>query len=223
MSPLWRSLTKSLTVAVALAAGIFGTAAQADAASFSFTATDTPIGIPDLATINSNITVTTASFPVGSRVQDMNVTVTITHTFDQDLIISLRHVDTGTTVSLFNRRGGSGDNLTNVTFNDAAAVSISTFIAPGTNTSYRPESVLSAFNGESLLGTWRLIVQDAAAADVGTLSSFNINGIATPEPGTWALFGVGGLALLVVVRRRRRAYRALSASASRGDGGCAAT
>jgi serine protease len=74
---------------------------------------------------------------------------------------------------LFNRHGGSGDNLTNTVFDDGAAVSIGAGAAPFTG-SFRPFEPLSAFNGQQIQGTWKLRVVDNAAEDVGTLNSWSL-------------------------------------------------
>jgi hypothetical protein len=76
-------------------------------------------------------------------------------------------------VTLFNRRGGSGDNLTNTTFSDESLVAISAGVAPFSAT-YRPETLLSAFDGKSANGTWRLEIRDAATQDTGVLLGFSL-------------------------------------------------
>ncbi len=48
----------------------------------------------------------------------------------------------------------------------------------------------------------------------GVGTSFGINAVANPEPGTLALFGVGALGLVGLVRRRRRAAAAKAQSPS---------
>ena len=79
----------------------------------------------------------------------------------------------GTTVRLSNRRGGSGDNFTNTVFDDEAATAIGSGAAPFTG-SFRPVEPLSAFDGKSVNGTWRLHIVDAAPADVGTVSDWGM-------------------------------------------------
>ena len=84
----------------------------------------------------------------------------------------------GTTVVLSNSRGGSGDNFTNTVFDDEAATAIGSGAAPFTG-SFRPDQPLSAFDGKSVNGTWRLHVVDAAGADVGTLSDWGMTSRST--------------------------------------------
>lgn len=116
----------------------------------------------------------------GIVLTDLDVVVEIPHTWVGDLVVSLEHVNTGTTVTMIDRIntppgtfGCSGNDL-DVRMDDEAGVLIETascgvFFAPG---DYIPNSLLSAFDGESLDGTWRLSVTDLAAGDLGTLASW---------------------------------------------------
>ncbi|MFM7161956.1 MAG: beta strand repeat-containing protein, partial [Planctomycetaceae bacterium] len=123
------------------------------------------LAIPDnnLTGVNSTLSVAGVSGPL----TDLDVTMTLSHLNVGDLIITLTS-PTGTTLTLFNRRGSTGDNLTNTTFDDSAIVAISGGLAPFTGR-YRPESPLSGFNGGSPNGTWTLNVSDRATGTSGTL------------------------------------------------------
>jgi subtilisin-like proprotein convertase family protein len=106
-------------------------------------------------------------------VADMQVTIgSITHAYISDLTIDLTSPD-GTTVRLFDRRGGSGDDMTDTVFSDAAATPISAGTAPFTGT-FQPEQPLSAFKGKSVTGNWTLTVKDRETPDVGTLHSWSL-------------------------------------------------
>jgi subtilisin-like proprotein convertase family protein len=139
-------------------------------AAGTLTSTDVPKAIPD----NSPTGVTSVlNIPNLAIISKMEVKITqLTHTFDSDLIIDLTSPD-GTTVVLFNARGTSGDNLTNTVFSDAAATPISAGAAPFTG-SFIPEQPLSAFNGKSAKGDWKLRVRDRALDDTGTLSGWGL-------------------------------------------------
>ncbi|HMF12032.1 MAG TPA: proprotein convertase P-domain-containing protein, partial [Gemmataceae bacterium] len=119
----------------------------------------------DFRTTTSTITVGQDG-PVGR----LTVSVNVTHTWVGDLVVKLRGPD-GTTVTLFNRRGGSGHNL-HATFDDAAATALANGKAPY-NGPFRPEQSLGAFAGKNARGAWQLIVQDQAAGDQGTLTSWS--------------------------------------------------
>ncbi|MCI0360864.1 MAG: S8 family serine peptidase [Planctomycetaceae bacterium] len=124
-------------------------------------------------------------------IADLNVRLNITHTYDSDLFIELRH-PSGLTVLLVNRRGGSGNNFLDTILDDEAATAIAAGTAPFAG-SFRPESALSAFDGRSALGTWRLRVYDAAYQDIGTLNSWSLivtpaaSGAAAKDFRVWAL------------------------------------
>ncbi len=139
-------------------------------AAVTFASTDVPKTIPDnnVAGVSSIRTLTGPG-----TINNLTVTIgSIAHTYDADLQIELTAPD-GTTVQLFNRRGGSGDNLTNTVFSDAAATPISAGTAPFTGT-FIPEQPLSAFNGKPAAGDWKLTVRDNASADTGTLQSWSL-------------------------------------------------
>lgn len=127
----------------------------------------TPVPIPDRATITSLITINQDII-----LSDVNVQLNITHTWDSDLYITLKS-PAGKTVVLINRRGGSGDNFTNTILNDEASVTIASGVAPFSG-SYRPEQLLSGFDGQNARGTWTLTVRDRATTDIGTLNSWSL-------------------------------------------------
>src|SRR4029078_2169510 len=133
----------------------------------TFASTDVPKSIPDASSVSSIRTLG------GGIINDVSVTIgSLTHTFDQDLQIELSSPD-GTTVRLFSNRGGSGDNLTNTTFSDAARMAIGAGTPPFTG-SLIPEQPLSAFKGKSAAGDWKLTVRDTAMQDTGTLNSWSL-------------------------------------------------
>lgn len=134
----------------------------------TFNSTNVPVTIPDLQTITSTLTVS----GVGSLISDVNVKLNINHTYDSDLVITLIS-PTGTQVILANHNGGSRDNFTNTTFDDQAATSISSGLAPFSGT-YRPIGSLSALNGADANGTWTLKVADTVAIDSGKLNSWSL-------------------------------------------------
>lgn len=144
------------------------------------------VPINDLSTTNLTFTVPATSVVNGFTITDVNFTLSLTHTYDSDLVITLIAPD-NTAVTLFNRRGGSGDNLTNTLFNDEAATAISAGRAPFTG-SFKPESPLSAFDGRNPVGTWTLRVQDVARQDVGKVTGFTLD-IATSPSDSATSFG----------------------------------
>ena len=127
--------------------------------------------IPDLASVEIPITITDTGV-----ISDVNANVRLDHTYDGDLVLELVGPDS-TSVTLSQRRGSSGDNFgsgandcsgTHTVFDDSAATAISAGTAPFAGT-FKPESPLSAFNGKTITGMWKLRVTDAAGQDTGTV------------------------------------------------------
>lgn len=104
----------------------------------------TDVQIPDLATVESPITISGCNRN-GSA--SSTVAVDIRHTYKGDLIVRLVAPD-GTLYTLHNRAGGSADNI------------IQTFTVN--------------LSSEAANGTWRLRVQDAAAADTGVINTWTL-------------------------------------------------
>ncbi|HEU5179706.1 MAG TPA: S8 family serine peptidase [Candidatus Polarisedimenticolia bacterium] len=132
--------------------------------------------IPDLTTVESSIVI-----PDAGVVGDVNVKVRLDHTFDGDLVISLVAPD-GTVVNLSNLRGSSGDNFgtgnndcsgTSTVFDDSAGTSIAAGAPPYAG-SFTPEQPLSALNGKTITGTWKLRISDTANIDTGTLGCWGL-------------------------------------------------
>ena len=136
--------------------------------------------IPDVSSVDIPIVVSQ-----NGAVGDVNVKVRLDHTFDGDLTLALVAPD-NTVVTLSAQRSspndggddyGTGNNDCSGTptiFDDAAANSISTGIPPFAGT-FRPETPLSAMNGKSINGTWKLRVTDSAAIDTGTVGCVTLD------------------------------------------------
>lgn len=155
----------------------------------TFSSTDLPLEINDNQTIESTITIDAPSL-----INDLIVEVDITHTYTGDLLLELVS-PSGEVVKLADRRGGGGRDFTNTRFDDSATVTISGGAAPFTGT-YRPDSPLSALNGQALNGNWRLRVSDLALGDVGTLNNWGIiSNIDIPETQVDYALTIDGVAL----------------------------
>src|SRR5262249_3426201 len=103
----------------------------------------------------------TIQFTESVRLGAIKVRVDITHTFIGDLRLTLI-APSGASVVLHNRNGGNADNL-------KSAFDMTS--PPG----------LSALAGQSVQGTWTLLLQDLAAADVGVLNLWEIEITPTQE------------------------------------------
>lgn len=146
-----------------------------------------PLTISDNTTINSTLAVSGVIGPL----TDVNVKLNITHTYVGDLRLRLVG-PTGVAVTLVDSHGGSGDNFTNTIFDDQAATLITSASAPFTGT-FRPVSPLTAFNGLTPNGTWKLEITDLFSGDTGTLNSWSISitggetSVVTASSGTFAM------------------------------------
>ena len=103
-------------------------------------------------------------------------TVGLDHTFVNDLQIVLKSPN-GTTVTLIDRTDGSGNNFCQTALDDeSAGPSIQTVVsgqAPFTG-SFKPASLLSAFDAQPGNGTWQLGAQDFFSADTGNIRAFTL-------------------------------------------------
>ena len=156
------------------------------------------VSIPDADSVDIPINVT--SFGI---VSDVNARVRLNHTFDADLEIDLVS-PTGTTIRLATNRGSGSDNYGNgsndcsgtpTIFDDAAATPISTGPPPFAGT-FRPETPLSAFNGEPINGVWKLRITDTAQLDTGTVGCVTLEIARRPfvccgTPGTPEIAAAG--------------------------------
>jgi subtilisin-like proprotein convertase family protein len=137
--------------------------------TLTWASTDVPKAITDYTTVYSTVTV------AGGPTTITKVTVKIislTHTFAGDLDIYIKS-PAGTEIALSTDNGGGGANYTNTVFDDAATTSITLGAAPFTGP-FKPETLLSTFNGQNANGVWTLRVYDHAGGDVGTLNSWSI-------------------------------------------------
>ena len=176
------TLLASSTLASILMLGL----QTSNAAPFSFAAGDLPTAI--VQPVPSGVygkTVSTITVPSGggvATINDLNVFIDLDHTYTADLIIIVMHAETGTAAILFNRYGGGGNDITDVTFDDEGSGGLisSTSIAPPYGPgSFVPYQSLGAFDSESVEGTWTLTVYDVSSGDGGTLNSFRIEGDAS--------------------------------------------
>jgi len=133
---------------------------------------------------------------ITDTISDVNVMVTITHTWDDDVNVYLTS-PAGTEVELFTDIGGSGDHFLYTVLDDQALLAISDFdtssAAPFTG-AFQPEGTLADFNGETLDGTWTLRVEDDFSGDSGVLLAWGmqvITGAIDDADGDWAVDSCG--------------------------------
>ena len=116
----------------------------------------------------------TVNVMYGGTITDVNFTMgALTHSKTGDIEFSIKS-PAGTEVILSSRRGATGDNYINTMFNDSASTLISAGTPPFTG-SFKPESPLSAFNGQNPFGNWIFRVNDNTASDTGRVMNYCMN------------------------------------------------
>lgn len=125
----------------------------------------------------------------GGVLNDIEVSVNMTHTFMGDLDITLES-PAGTTVQLWDSDCSSSDDLNGV-FADGGA-GAGTVCGPTTG-SIGPSGpgTLDDFDGEDPNGTWTLTIVDNAAGDSGNVAAWSVDidaaGVAAPGASTSTL------------------------------------
>lgn len=121
---------------------------------------------------------TIINVPNSTLIDGMTVTVDMTHTYVQDLILQLLHPDGATFINLWGQECASENfNNTVITFDDAAPA----YVCPGGDTTdilsgtYAPSDPLSTFDGLDAQGDWILFVADTFAGDVGQLNDLTVS------------------------------------------------
>jgi len=132
-----------------------------------------PVNLIDASSSQSGITFADVYIANDSIISDINIEVSIQHTYLSDMILSLIAPD-GTEVILARNIGGSRSNLVNTVFDQEAMNLTEDSSAPFTG-SFLPTEDLDVFNGKSSLGIWRLKVEDIGSQDTGRIILFNIN------------------------------------------------
>ena len=136
----------------------------------NYSSTDIPKSIPD----NNSAGVTSVlNVPADFVLSDVNVGVSINHTWIADLQLFLIAPD-GTTVLIYDRSCAPGVQRKdiNAVFDDAADATVCDNTQPAVWGTTKPDNFLSAFNGLSSAGTWKLKIVDNAAQDTGSLTAW---------------------------------------------------
>lgn len=160
-----------------------------------------------------SITLPVSGVPAGATITDVNVSVTIAHNYQSDVVLSLSTPGGGTTVSLTGASGaGNSNNLGNTTgtitetstgavvtytFDQAASTQAWGGNNPATAGSFRPASgggSMNTFNGLTTInGNWTLTADDDANNDNGLITAVTVT-IQYSYPGeiAWYTVPTGG-------------------------------
>ncbi len=130
------------------------------------------LAIPD----DPDVSDTRSIVGFSGAITDLDLVLRATHTWVGDMIFRLVHVDTGTTVIVIDRPGScSGDNfdvLLNDEGTDGTVESACNASPPAVSGNRTPNNPLSAFDTQSLAGSWRLECSDQAGQDTGGLQEW---------------------------------------------------
>lgn len=143
-----------------------------------------PLPIPDETTTTSDLVIIRPQVigAEGGLIVDLDVEITLEHTYVGDIEISLVH-QSGPRIKLYNHHGGGGDNLTHTVFDDEASLTFDTSEAPFTNR-FRPTESLDAFDGLSVDGPWTLVIADTVGGDFGQLLEWSLSATTTKTPSS---------------------------------------
>jgi len=141
-----------------------------------FDAADTPLNIPDN---DSNGVTSFIQVAESFAIEEVKVSVNITHTWVGDLTITLQSPN-GTLIELISGSCASGDDMS-VTFVDSGNTINCLPSTPVLSGLVRPTQALSGLISENSTGTWKLIVEDDGPQDTGILNSWSLE-LCTSEP-----------------------------------------
>ena len=152
--------------------------------------TNVPLAIPDNGNVNSTLT-----YASSGTLADVNLTFSISHTWNDDIHIRLTSPSVAAQLLLRNC-GGSSDNFTNTTIDqDAAGLMGCAFgdapftgsFLPTDGTAASPVAAsgsMNAFDGTDPQGIWTLNVTDDSSICTGTLNAWSLTFTGTPPlPG----------------------------------------
>jgi cysteine-rich repeat protein len=141
-----------------------------------------PVSFPGPGAAIPNNNLAGVSSPVvvsglGPRVEDVNVTLDITHPNAADLDLFLT-APSGRRIDLVTDVGGGNDDLyRGTTFDDQAGTPVADLPLPTSGTAFTavvPEGALAAFLGEDPNGTWTLTAVDDSSGNTGTLTGWTL-------------------------------------------------
>jgi subtilisin-like proprotein convertase family protein len=150
-----------------------GDAVVTDSGALNFPIADgLGTGVPGAATTH------TMGVP-SATIGDVDIDLTINHTWTGDLIVSVEH--NGTTVVIVDRPGapastfGCAEDNWDIILDDEAGPSIESACSANLAGSYSPNNALSAFDNMDAGGNWTISVTDNAGADTGSLVSWSVH------------------------------------------------
>jgi subtilisin-like proprotein convertase family protein len=159
---------------------------NSNAASKTTSSGTISIAVPDNDPGGATHTISMSGIPAGAIISNISVSLNMTHPNDGDMIFNLKGPN-GNVLNLINRRGGNGQNFANTSFSSQSGLpAISTGSAPFIGT-FNPDGITgvgpTGYTSNVILftglfsvpnGNWTLAMQDAAAGNTGTLTSWSL-------------------------------------------------
>ncbi|MEO8211347.1 MAG: LamG-like jellyroll fold domain-containing protein, partial [bacterium] len=115
-----------------------------------------------------------------ATITNLTAYVLMSHTWISDMTVKLTS-PAGTSVTLFNGKGGNGNDLMTIFSDDADSVASlgtavnSAGINPPFSPEIKPEQPLSILNGQNRSGWWKIQFNDNASADIGYVHGWGVN------------------------------------------------
>ena len=143
------------------------------------------ISVPDASAVGATATIP-VTLPTGAVINNMRVTLNMTHTWISDMVINLK-APNGQVLNLFNQHGGSGDDLVNTIVSSTGTTSFASGTPPYTGTFAATAAIgqgptgytSNAANFAALYstpnGNWVLAMRDLFGGDLGLLTSWSIS------------------------------------------------
>ncbi|MFM6854792.1 MAG: proprotein convertase P-domain-containing protein [Sphingopyxis sp.] len=153
-----------------------GTAQAQTTTTYTNTTASAVDGISDTSTPCNNPLVRNFTVSSAGTVSDVNLGIVMAHTYRADIQLVLQS-PAGTRVTIFGGVANAADNLNAMLDDEATAAATSHTVddiatsaasAPPYQRNLQPSNTMTAFDGQSAAGTWRLEICDTAGADSGT-------------------------------------------------------
>lgn len=126
-----------------------------------------------ISSMGASLVTSTIDFLEAGEINQVNVFVDITHSWLEDLSISLIS-PSGTTIPLMTQQCANQKDI-NVTFTDLGTSITCLYEVPSLSGQVRPEQPLSSLKGEPSKGLWQLVVEDSNSHDGGSINNFGLD------------------------------------------------